>query len=206
MFTIVTIFFLVLMSILLWSVIGGRGHWAIKSLTIPFCIWYSIAIGVTIVSVFGWPANSQVPKKFEVHYVLVQPPNKQTSSDGNIYLWLIDLENKHENSFFNLYNSIEGEPRAYKVEYSKKLHQRLNAVLEGLRKGQRFMGERGKGMGLLNDGKGKAKGKDNGKGGNSLFADGDVGDVGGGDEGDDSVGMKFYRLPPVDMIPKINNE
>ena len=199
MFTIVTIFFLVLMSILLWSIIGGRGHWTIKGLIIPFCAWYSIAIGVTIVSVFGWPADSQVPEKFEVHYILVQPPSKQTGSDGNIYLWLIDFENKDEFSLFNLYNSIEGEPRAFRVEYSKRLHQKLNGVLEGLRKGQRFMGERGKGIGALGNGDGKGKGKGQGKGKGTKG-----GDVGGGDEGDDSVGMKFYRLPPVIMYPKIN--
>lgn len=202
MFTIVTVFFLILMSILLWSIIGGRGHWSIKSFIIPFCTWYSIAIGVTIVSVFGWPADAQVPEKFEVHYILVQPPSKQTGSDGNIYLWLIDLENKHEFSLFNLYNSIEGEPRAFRVVYSKKLHQRLNAVLEGLRKGQRFIGERGKDMGLLGYGKdkGKGKGKGNDKDGTALF---DGGNVSGGEEGDDSVSIKFYRLPPVEMIQKV---
>jgi len=145
------------------------------------------------------PADSQVPEKFEVHYILVQPPSKQTGSEGNIYLWLIDLQNKHEFSLFNLYNSIEGEPRAYRVAYSKKLHQTLNGVLQGLREGKRFMGERGKGMGMLGKGKGNGKNKD-GKFGSKGGILG--GDTGGGDESDDSVSMKFYRLPPVQMIPK----
>ncbi len=201
MITIITIFFCILISVLLWSIIGGRGHWSIKTLIIPLCVWYSIAIGVTIVSVFGWPADSQVPEKFEVHYILVQPPSKQTGSDGNIYLWLIDLENKDEFSLFNLYNSIEGEPRAYRVEYSKKLHQRLNEVLEGLRKGERFMGERGKGIGKAGQGKGKGKGKGNGKSGDGKGGK-TGGNTGGGEENDPDVGMKFYKLPPITMIPK----
>ncbi len=201
MFTIVTIFFLVLMSILLWSIIGGRGHWSFKTLIIPFCAWYSIAIGVTIVSIFGWPADSQVPEKFEVHYVLVQPPSKQKGSEGNIYLWLIDSQNKSEFSLFNLYNSIEGEPRAYRIDYNKQLHQQLNEVLQGLRKGQRFMGERGKGIGKQGKGVGDGKGKGKGKQGSDKSGK-NGGNTSGGDEGDDSIGMKFYQLPPVAMIQK----
>ncbi len=200
MTAIITIFFCILMAVLLWSIIGGKGHWAIKSLTIPFCVWYSVAIGVTIVSVSGWPSNSEVPEKFEVHYVLVQPPSKQTDSEGNIYLWVIDLNNKDEFSLFNLYNSVDGEPRVHRIDYSKKLHQQLNAVLSGLKKGQRIMGERGKGIGKLGKG-----GKGKGKGVNGQGKDGELGgDTGGGDEGDPSIEMKFYRLPPVIMYPKIN--
>ncbi len=39
----------------------------------------------------GWPTDSQVPRRFELHGVYIQDPDKTTGNPGTVFFWATDL-------------------------------------------------------------------------------------------------------------------
>ena len=179
--------FCIIMCVLLWSIILGKGCWWIKAAMIPTCIWFSIAISVSMPSMLGWPSESELPYKYELFSAKVVNPSLTNGSDGVIFLWVGDVDPCDGYGVFELYRYDKYEPRCYKIPYTKEMHKKIQDAMKLLRQGRRVMGSNGKG-----------KGKGKGKNGN-----GRQGKNGGlGEEGDLSVGPKFYVLPPIDRPEK----
>jgi len=61
----------------------------------------------------------------------VEQPNKETGKEGSIYLWLSEIENMSSTS----------EPRAYELEYSNELHEKIINVKAKLDKDIAQLGE-----------------------------------------------------------------
>lgn len=180
--------FVVIAALLLWLIIGCRGKWWLKTFAIVGGTWYSVAIFKTLPTILGWPSPAPLPEKYEVYWVKVAEPIKGTDDKGCVYLWIQDMsKEKNKVNWWSLFKPSERDSRIHKLPYSRNLHKKANKIMQMLRKGQRVMGSGGKG-------KGKGKGKGSGKSGK--------GKTGGGDEGDDSVGPKFYKMPPVQLPRK----
>lgn len=184
-----TIFFCLLVALLLWVIIGGKGHWLLKALLIVPTIWFSVAVGNSLPTMLGWPTSDELPEKYELIGAKIEHPNLKTGRPGRILLWVQDMEPSEDKYRWSLYKPDINDSRLHVIPYSKKMHKRVEGAIKLLRQGKRVMGENRKGKGGA--GKGTRKGKQ-GKGGK----------LGGGDEGDDSVGPKFYVMPPVQLPQK----
>ncbi len=184
--------FCIIMCILLWFIIAGKGYWWIKTVMVPVCIWFSIAISVSMPSMLGWPSQSELPYKYELFSAKVVNPSLTNGSDGCIFLWIGDIDPLDGYSIFELYRYDKYYPRGHKIPYTKEMHKKIQKAQKLLKQGRRVMGTNPNGAGK-SKGQGK-KGKIKGKKGN--------GQGGLGEEGDPSVGPKFYIMPPVDMPEK----
>jgi hypothetical protein len=126
--------FIVLVSVILWMIIGGRGHWAAKAAVIVVALHVSIGLWWALGDVEGWPVVGTPPEKFALHAMLVKEPAGDNGAGGAIYLWLTETNEKAK------------EPRCYKLPYSKELHKELAEAGQKMRGGKRVMGERRKGQ------------------------------------------------------------
>ena len=172
MILILTLFVILLTTLLLWGLISSRGNWTFKSFCIVFCIWFSIAINLSLSSLYGWPA-SDLPSEFEVKSVLIQEPSRLHNDPGAIYLWIIDLTEDNV-SFFNLHYPNKDEPQAQKIAYTRARHKQAEKMKQILKKGGRVMGKKGKGNGKEGEGKGDKEGNQGEIGGDSPFESDDI--------------------------------
>ena len=91
--------FILLTILILWVVIGVKGKWWIKSCLISLTLYFSIGLWVSINGLLGWPTTDSPPQEFEVHWMLVEEPNKKTGDPGAIYMWASDI-NADKQSFY----------------------------------------------------------------------------------------------------------
>ena len=198
----ITILYLLLACLLLWVLIGGKGPWYIKCLFIPLCVWFCVAVAVSLPSMLGWPSKEPLPEKYEVFWAIVENPDLTSGSAGRILVWANDRsEEDVEYGILELYRPNARQPRVHELPYSKQMHEQAQKARELIKKGQRVLGEN-KG-GVKGDGKGSGKGKGNGKGkGREGSGTGQNGTTGGGEENDDSVGPKFYVMPEIELPAK----
>ena len=206
--------FVLCASLLLWIIIGARGWWWIKLPVIALTLYFGLAVWYSVDSYMGWPSKHDPPRRFQVHWVIVDEPVKGSKDPGAIYVMLTQMphpdDEKIELSWKRYvtilgYSGRERSPRLYQVPYTRPLHQQMAKIQGMLMKGQVVVGEftPGKGMGQPDDGEGKP-GEGNGQG-KGKGKDGKAG-KGRGYRGD-NWGMgdwKFYQLPPPKHIPKID--
>ena len=89
--------FLGLCAIGLWMIIFSKGFWALKTLFITFCLYFSFAMWFSLSDLSGWATSVSMPQKSIIHWVLVQEPSKfNKKDDGGIFVWATeaDTENK----------------------------------------------------------------------------------------------------------------
>lgn len=129
--------FIILAMIILWIMIGIKGNWWMKSCIIVITSFFSLAVWMAMPSYMGWPAHDELPSKYQVFWIVVSEPNKESS--GAIFVWLRGLESTH-----NKYNLFEYkaslEPRAYHFKYSRELHEQSQRALNGLKEGRAIVG------------------------------------------------------------------
>lgn len=183
----VVVFYCILTVIALWFIIGGKGHWLIKTILVPIFVWFGVAVGVTMGTMLGWPSVNQLPAEYEFYWAEVDTPNIKTGYEGQITIMYKDLHG-HERKPFSLYWPKKHDNQMTVIPYSRQTHQRILKALQMRKKGIRVKGTNGKGKG-----KGQ-KGKGNGKKGN-----GKKGERG---ERDPNVGPKFYVMPPRGLPEK----
>jgi hypothetical protein len=89
-----------------------------------------LALGATVLYFFGHeavnallgvPTRDALPERFVMVAAMVEEPS--ASQQGALYLWVRPLHD----------GVAEPQPRAYRVAYTRKLHEQIN---EGLRKGR----------------------------------------------------------------------
>jgi len=128
-------------------------------LIIPILIWYGLVMLFVPNNILGWPVQGKdnLPERGRVLSVMIKEPSM--TDKGMILLWMIGdidknntiLESISPNKVFQY--SQENIPRAYKLSYSRQLH---NKIVEA----QRRQGKNGilimkKDKGVI--GKGKKK-------------------------------------------------
>jgi len=112
----VTILFVLLFALAVWSIIHVRGHWGIKAvmiLAIPVVLWVMYG---AVNSYRGYPKHTGlngVPSQVVFLSCLVEEPK-------DIYLWAIPLSGSHG---VLDYRPKHGEPRSYRLPYSRSLHK-----------------------------------------------------------------------------------
>ncbi len=94
--------FVVLSALALWAVIYSRGHWAPKLALICIVPAFGVIVWHSLEGYRGWPAEIKPPDRAELVGQYIDEPTA-------IYLWLIPAG--------------ESRPRAYKIPYSRQLHE-----------------------------------------------------------------------------------
>ena len=199
--TIPLVFFS-LFILVLWFIIGSKGHWALKAGVIAMTLHFCISIGLSLEGFAGWPSEDGLPDKFIVHWIVVDEPDKKTKSDGAIYVWATDVavetaappRSVWDKFFLNLSPKNTGQPRAYVVPYSKSKHEESDGVLTQIKGGKVVIGERGENGGEPGDGEegsGDGDGQPDGSEGGGSFSRSD--------------GITFHELPPTKLPKKIRN-
>lgn len=151
----------VIVSLLLWIVIGIRGHWLPKMIITSACLYACFLFWGAMTSELGWPVEAELPEKFQVNWAMVSE-RKFNGDSPAIYLWATPLNENfsaHESkSIFGSHRA--GEPRAYFIKYNEKSAKQVREAVEALKKGKKIVGSRvnyvkGKGdlTGKMNAGK-----------------------------------------------------
>lgn len=175
--------FVLLAAVAIWILLGSNGWWWLKttlcSITIYFCIviWYSMG------SYLGWPAEEQLPLKFQVHWATVTEP--ESENQGGVYLWVTEITNDKPNDWITWmrYRPPEKQPRSFRTPYSKDMHRNALRLQAAIKQGIPMMGTR--------SGKIQAAGKGKGKAGYGKGVPG---------EGDGTGGKGFGSLSRSDAL------
>lgn len=201
----VPIAFAIFSSMSLWIIIGCKGNWLIKSGFILATTLFSICLWDSLDGLSGWPTKTDLPKEFEIKWIIAKEPNLRTGKSGGIYVWAIDLHPEETNEDnIDLSGIRVGVPRVHKVPYSRKLHMQALEIQKMIAKGKRFFaryGEKGvkggncqhcKGTGKAKGGKGKGKCTHcKGTGGRSLS---------------NKTEPQFHKLPPAILPDKVTGD
>jgi hypothetical protein len=122
---VIAIGFALLGGLLLWFVIGSRGPWWIKLPTIVATSLFTFVVWHALDSFSGWPTAQGPPPRALMLGSSVDEPRA-------IYVWLLapsapgPLE----------YRPDGGEPRAYRLPYSRELHEQVDRASKLASKGQ----------------------------------------------------------------------
>jgi hypothetical protein len=179
--------FVILVAVILWFIIWGKGHWLLKAVVVAVSLYFGIATWQSLNGLLGWPApeSESLPDKFAVHWVVIKEPSKKTADPGAIFIWVSGPVKE------SLFAPDFKEPRAYKLPYSKEMHQRAEGALSLIRKGEKVIGMRGKGKGKGWGQKGKGKGEGEGEKGAWGMSRKHIPDI------------VFHKLPPPKFPPKM---
>ena len=78
----ISIAFIILIVVMLWFVIGGKGKWWMKVPVIGFGLYISITMWFAMNGLLGWPTPSELPDKFRLHWVVIEEPDKMILIQG----------------------------------------------------------------------------------------------------------------------------
>lgn len=148
----------VLVSLLLYFIIGGKGHFVLKLATIGLSTWVGFIIWNALDSYGGYPTQAPLPEKFLINWVIIQEENKQTGNPGAIFLWISALTTEKR----GILDYESTEPRTHKIPYTRKAHETMEGIIKRLMNGETVIGTKKGGKGSK---KGQETGKGNGKGG-----------------------------------------
>lgn len=135
---------LVLIAVLalLWS---PWPRWLRTMLAVGATTLYFVGHGA-VHAIMGVPSRESLPEQFVMVAAMVEEPT--TSSPGALYLWVRTLRD----------GIAAAEPRAYRLPYTRSLHEQIS---EGLKKGRDGVsqmgtaeeaGRKGRGLGWLQPG------------------------------------------------------
>ena len=145
--------FIIASALLLWFIIGSRGQWTLKAICMACTMYFGIAVWHSVSSYLGWPTNQEPPSRFQLHWALVEEPDKQADDPGVVYLWLRQIESPddvhgelkplREQSWLSFlgYSGDKDQPRCYKLPYSRPLHERVKQAKRQLARGRPIIGE-----------------------------------------------------------------
>jgi hypothetical protein len=126
--------FLLLVALILWLIIlSKRKFWIIKSIVIIIATLFSIVVLLSLKDFIGWPSKSALPQEFQLHWAIINEPDKIKNTKGAIYMWITELDDKNKN---------KGLPRAYKIDYTRKNHEEIMKGLISLGDGIQQKGEK----------------------------------------------------------------
>lgn len=81
----------------------------------------------------GWPSASELPKRFLLHYAVVEEPSDKTGTKGRVFIFATDITS----------NRPADTPRAYSLPYGKDLHAKVDASMRKIRNGNLQLGQVG---------------------------------------------------------------
>ncbi len=118
---------LLLLSINLYS----KWSWPVKASTIIITSIFYLVSYYSFPPLLGWPTSQNPPAQFRLIAAHVSQPDKEMGKNGSIFLWLTEIKNMSDSS----------KPRAYELQYSNELHEKIINVKAKLDKDIAQMGE-----------------------------------------------------------------
>jgi hypothetical protein len=123
---LISISYVALVVFIIWTGFGKRFSSKTKiviSLVLPL-VYYLHWLGLQESK--GWPSDQALPTQFELISADIVEPNPVNDVKGSIHLWIRPSDN--------------GAPRAYALDYSRELHQKLFDTKQRIAKGRRQIG------------------------------------------------------------------
>jgi hypothetical protein len=117
--------FVLLAGLLLWFVIGSRGRWWVKLPAIVVTCAFTFAVWNALGSFSGWPTDQSPPARALLLSSAVDEPKA-------IYVWLMAPTEPG----LLAYRPTKAEPRAYRLPYSRELHQQIDRASALAKQGQ----------------------------------------------------------------------
>jgi hypothetical protein len=133
------IFLTAIAGVVLWNVIGAKGHWSIKAIVMSFvsslCLWVWVSIG----AMMGWPVDKTPTGTYDIGSTLVVEPNRSKSIEGAIYVWIYNMDKMDDHDLFQQQEQhmSQRKPRSYGLPYSRELHDQINEIQKQRDKGSR---------------------------------------------------------------------
>lgn len=118
---------LLLLSINLYS----NWSWPVKAGTIIVTSAFYLVSYYSFPPLLGWATTQNPPAQFRLIAAHVAQPNKELGKEGSVFLWLTEIKNMTDLS----------DPRAFRLEYSNELHEKIVNVKAKLEKDIAQMGE-----------------------------------------------------------------
>jgi hypothetical protein len=126
-----TIAYIFFTALLLLCLVYSRLHWLLKAGLIVFAVGFYGLSYQGWKDTQGWPAQTQLPERFLLHYAVIEEPDQSLGHKGKIMLWLTDLE-----------TSMPSEaPRVYQLEYSQGTHTKVVEAVREIQSGNLQIGE-----------------------------------------------------------------
>ncbi|MEK7114992.1 MAG: hypothetical protein AAB847_01385 [Patescibacteria group bacterium] len=195
---VIPIAFILVTTGLLWFVIYAKGWWWVKAIYMIIVLIFAIAIWQNIESYRGWPTEEETPLKSIFLWGSIQEPESETGFKGAIYLWLINYNQQIENNILG-YHAEKREPRAYKLAYSRLLHENIQKAEAMVKKGKVVIMEKN----TAND---ESESDEIGNKGKKSLKNGLEGRLkgnkGGGHKAKPYDELFFYEMPPAALPEK----
>lgn len=125
MLMLLVVAYIFLLALLVLVLVYGRIPWLAKLVLI---LMASGLYGVSYQGwkqVQGWPSSADLPAKFLLHASVVEEPDQEQGTMGQIFIWASNLQG----------NKPAGEPRAYMIAYDREVHSSLQDALRNQRNG-----------------------------------------------------------------------
>lgn len=126
MIPVIAIGFALVAGLLLWFVIGSRGRWWLKLPVIAASCAFTFLVWAALDSFSGWPTAQTPPRRALLLASSVDEPRA-------IYVWLVEPSEPGPLE----YHPDGAEPRAYRLPYSRQLHEEVEKASKLASGGQR---------------------------------------------------------------------
>ena len=102
--------------------------WSVKAAATLVTCGLLIVVYLAHLELLGRPAAAPLPERFVLISATVREPHKAGGDEGAVFIWARPVDEPR------------ADPRAYRLDYSRELHERVLAALERARDGTRQMG------------------------------------------------------------------
>jgi hypothetical protein len=117
----------VVIAVLLLSLnLASHWQWWVKATAIAVTSVFFGLSYVAIAALLGWPSESRLPERFQLHWAAIVEPDKANGLPGSIYLWTEVLNDN---------NLLSGTPRAFRVPFSRELADRIQRAKKRIEEG-----------------------------------------------------------------------
>jgi hypothetical protein len=138
--------FLMLATTLAWLLAWAKGKWWIRGALGVGVIWAGLALWGSVSGVAGWPVDGE-PPEVELWGAMVREPSPDGRDAGAIYLWGHPMKRASRAAWWlvTLGREDKGDPRCWRLPYSRSLHERAEAARRVMASGRRVVARPGQG-------------------------------------------------------------
>ena len=122
--------YVLLTALLMLVLVYGRIHYVFKMMLVvcAAALYHFSYQGWKQVQ--GWPSQTALPEHFLLHASVIDEPDQEKGSLGQIFIWASTLEGGFP----------AAEPRAYAIVYDQEIHGSLEDALRNMRNGNVQLG------------------------------------------------------------------
>lgn len=172
--------FIIMAGMLCWHIAHAEGRWGVKLALTVLLIGFGLEVSGALDSYAGWPTDEQMPENAQLLGAIIREPSPRVGDQGAIYVWVRPLVPPVSGLLRE--TPSPDEPRAFRLPYSREMHEEMEAAMQAIRQGQTIGLRRGHHKGHPGQGSGQGgEGQGNG--------------LGNGMAEDDDGGIHTYALP-----------